>query len=263
MAQFTFRNDSPELTDKFEEYKREVDGSLNTLTDTIKSIKESLDLDIKMHIAHEPSLIDLIENPSDELCNIAIESDPLSIRFIKDADYYLWVKTVDIDGRVLRDCPFDKFNKGQISTLCKVAVDNIGIALMYVPEEYRSDVLCLNAISHWSPNNLVLSIPTEFEYTDTWMQVWRTCIYSEPRNIVLLEENKEMYELLVNYAFKRDWHAIEYIKDEYITDDMLIEYIHNYHQEFWKKKGRIFVLSKNPSKLVKRVMHFKDWKMLK
>lgn len=263
MAQFTFRNDSPALTDKFEEYKREVDDSLNTLTDTIESIKESLDLDIKMHIAHKPSLIYLIENPSDELCNIAIKSDPCSIRFIKNADYKLWIKAVDIDGRVLCECPFDKFNKAQVEILCKTAVENTGIALMHVPTEYRTDALCLNAISHWNSNNLVMCIPTDFEYSDTWIQVWRMCLYNEPRYICLLEENKEMYELLVNYAFKRDWHAIEYIKDEYITDDMLIEYIHNYPQAFWKKKGRIFVLSKHPSNLVKRVMHFKDWKMLK
>jgi len=87
------------------------------------------------------SLIDLVENQTEELCKIAIKSLPESILRIKNQTIDLWKIALETDWSVFL------LLEDQTPELCLVAVNICGILLKRVKEQTRE--ICLAAVKQY------------------------------------------------------------------------------------------------------------------
>jgi hypothetical protein len=222
-------------------------------TSITQPIEDRIDiLENKIHelecmLVHQNgSNIQFVNNQTPELCEIAIESDPMSIRFIQEQNrtHRLCIKAI----RLNPDCVQYIHSKD----MHELAVSLKGSTLQYIPDEHKDYIMCADAI-HKNPM-VIQYVPQ----TDLFAPIWRQAIYHAPGCIKFLNPENKIYKDLANYAFANDCRTYRFIDNP--SEEMTIEFIKRCNTQQFSDDLMDYIPEDKRTLKVRFCMLLKTWK---
>ena len=199
-----------------------------------------------MLVHQNGSNIQFIENQTPELCEIAIESDPMSIRFIQEQNitHRLCIKAI----RLNPDC----IQHIHIKDMYGLAVSLKPSALQYIPEEHKDYIMCADAI-HKDPM-AIQYVPQTYSFAP----IWRQAIYRVPGYIKFLDPKNQIYNVLAYYAFMNDCRTYRFINDP--SEAITIDYIKRCNTQQFSDELMDYIPEDKRTLKVRFCMLLKTWK---
>ena len=193
---------------------------------------------------------------SKEMCELAIQSDPMNIKFIPKE--YITKKlcqmAIEKDSKTINFIP----NEMVDSHLFYIAAKTHGNILLYTPEKFRTKEFCLFALKN---NNLFYNIPKKY----ITYELCKLAVSNNPKSFPEIPDEYKTKELC-KIAVKKNGTSLGYISEKLKTYELCkiavqsnqnaIEYIprHFFSEELFK-----IAISKYPSSLKLMPMNYFDY----